>query len=120
MHRIKSTKCCLINKKYIADSVFDLVVGAKSMPNLVPGSKINFLSCLEGFIKTYEQNRATTFNQLTVGSMYQFSSFSSTAVVTLISKFTAQWTVNEVTKNNPWKDPEGSLQLLRGLQKLYR
>ena len=37
--------------KNIADSV-----EAKIMPNLVPGSKINFLSFLEGFIKTHEQN----------------------------------------------------------------
>ena len=55
--------------KNIADSVFDLVVEAKRMPNLVPGSKINFLSFLEGFIKTYEQNRAPTFTQLTIGSI---------------------------------------------------
>ena len=53
----------------IADSVFDLVVESKSMANLVPGSKINFLSFLEGFIKTYEQNRAPTFTQLTIGSI---------------------------------------------------
>ena len=44
--------------KNIADSV-----EAKIMPNLVPGSKINFLSFLEGFIKTHEQNKTPTFTQ---------------------------------------------------------